>query len=290
MITSSDVLEPLDVLPAQAAPLEKAHSVGVPDSFAIENEYQPPARPCPEEKTISLKTTSKSGKSGESDMTGQQISKIAKALEGKMADKIDVVLGGSTATALHANVAGENHRTCGDLDFVARDRAPTPGQEKSGATTEFITQITKHDEIKKTTQRVLSTDVKTKQGKPVDASFKKPTDNGTVQSRDFPISLDEKIEVSIKDSQRHALRCTKIDGVLVPTKQELIATRQRHDPRPHKVDHDRADLILLVKMQQDATKRGHDMLSQNPLPPPSKYERTCPRQEDFARSSSLPTG
>jgi len=144
--------------------------------------------------------------------------------------------------------------------------------------------------MKKTTQRVLSTDVKTRQGKPVDASFKKPTDKGTLQSKDFPISLDAKIEVSIKDSQKRALLLTEIDGVLVPTKKELIATRQSHDPRPHKEQHDTADLILLQKMQQDGTQRGHDMLSQNRLPAPSKYERICPRQADLARTSSLPTG
>jgi len=131
MIASIDVLEPLDNVPEQTAPLEKAHSVGVPEAFARENEYQPPTRPDsrPKGKPIILKTTNKSGKIGEKEMTGQQISKIAKTLEGKMTE-IDVVLGGSTATALHANASGEDHRTCGDLDFVARDRAPTQGQKK----------------------------------------------------------------------------------------------------------------------------------------------------------------
>lgn len=218
-------------------------------------------------------------------MQGRAIKSIAQNLQDNMPEGTDVVLGGSTASALHAQAAGEGyHRPTGDLDFVAKPRGQGPG-----ATDAFVRSIEETGK-KGNVQRILKTDVKTPgNGKPVGASFKAATEGGTVGTREYPVDVNgsiERLEVSVKDSTKPQMRMTKIDGVRVPTKQELIDTRRSHTPRPHKAANDKADLETLLRLEQRGAERGRAMLSETPVAEVSNLERATSRVEGLERSHS----
>jgi hypothetical protein len=123
----------------------------------------------------------------------------------------------------------------------------------------------------------LDTEVTTKSGKAVGASFSKATNNGTSATKEYPIEVDgkiQKVEVSIKDASSTSVRMTEIDGVKVPTKQELIDTRLKHDPRPHKLVQDAQDLQHLRDMQSAAAQRNIDMLRNQETILPTINERS----------------